>query len=560
MSQSDQSISTNDSITPSSSSTSTSTSTSSSSSSSTQSSDLPVLMPSLDSDNKQDSYDVSHHDVHPSTSPTYTASEAVDGLLLDAPTLQSLHELLFGRLSAQSAQVEDIERWHLQGFTFSSALATSFGLTQFKGGPCGVLASVQAFVLYRLVFGGQGCIVTNELIPLQPTHTQREEALAWALASIVIRATPTGQASYRLVSGTPQALYALTVPVQQQAEVHAFFNRHLKELHSPFGVILFLYSVLLSRGVENIKQDMDDSTSSLVGRYGHSAQELVNLLLTGAAVTNTFDGNKALSPEAGSLSLKGIHDLCDVGFLSLHEALRYTKVGQFYKCPNLPIWVIASDSHYTVAFSNDRRVSKMTKQELKQHKIKLAFDQLDPEGNGFIPIVSIPSLLEKLGSPCASMSEDLFTKEFDPDGMGLALWNRIEPGLENLEKIRSEQEKLNADWACGMCTFINPGKAKTCDMCATARPAPVVVPVPAVREVAEEKAPSSFFVWFFNGIEIPGKTSCQCVRLRVTIIEGGPGASADGPNREASLREILLTRWPGAIVEFEPGYAANLNG
>ncbi len=68
------------------------------------------------------------------------------------------------------------------------------------------------------------------------------------------------------------------------------------------------------------------------------------------------------------------------------------------------------------------------------------------------------------------------------------------------------------------------------------------------------------FLLFFFFLFLHLQTSCQCVRLRVTIIEGGPGASADGPNREASLREIFLTRWPGAIVEFEQGYAANLNG
>lgn len=35
---------------------------------------------------------------------------------------------------------------------------------------------------------------------------------------------------------------------------------------------------------------MDDETTSLVGEYGHCAQELVNLMITGRCITNVgFD-------------------------------------------------------------------------------------------------------------------------------------------------------------------------------------------------------------------------------------------------------------------------------
>lgn len=37
---------------------------------------------------------------------------------------------------------------------------------------------------------------------------------------------------------------------------------------------------------------MDDPTAPLIAIYGHSSQELVNLLLAGTAVTNVFDGDR----------------------------------------------------------------------------------------------------------------------------------------------------------------------------------------------------------------------------------------------------------------------------
>lgn len=44
---------------------------------------------------------------------------------------------------------------------------------------------------------------------------------------------------------------------------------------------------------------MDDVKYTLIGVYGHSSQELVNLLLTGEAVSNIFDGVRNLCGSRG---------------------------------------------------------------------------------------------------------------------------------------------------------------------------------------------------------------------------------------------------------------------
>ena len=46
---------------------------------------------------------------------------------------------------------------------------------------------------------------------------------------------------------------------------------------------------------------MDGETSSLMGAHGYCSQEMVNLLLTGQAVSNTFDG-QILLKENGIIS------------------------------------------------------------------------------------------------------------------------------------------------------------------------------------------------------------------------------------------------------------------
>ena len=50
--------------------------------------------------------------------------------------------------------------------------------------------------------------------------------------------------------------------------------------------------------------DMDIESSPLIGAHGYCSQEMVNLLLTGQAVSNTFDGQIVLE-DSGSISRPG---------------------------------------------------------------------------------------------------------------------------------------------------------------------------------------------------------------------------------------------------------------
>ncbi len=53
-----------------------------------------------------------------------------------------------------------------------------------------------------------------------------------------------------------------------------------------------------------------------------------------------------------SVILKGIANRSPVGFLSLQEAYGYLHVGRNYKEPQSSIWVVYSESHYSVLFDS----------------------------------------------------------------------------------------------------------------------------------------------------------------------------------------------------------------
>lgn len=151
---------------------------------------------------------------------------------------------------------------------------------------------------------------------------------------------------------------------------------------------MFMYSVILSRGVSHVQSDQD-AGSSLMGDHGYATQDMVNLMIGGKAASNVFNGEKDLDGTIlGGVEKRYISFIfccvfdsfgfqctslacsclltssrfllttcrCEVGFLSLFESYNYIEVGSFLKEPRYPIWVVCSESHYSVLFSLERYV------------------------------------------------------------------------------------------------------------------------------------------------------------------------------------------------------------
>ena len=116
------------------------------------------------------------------------------------------------------------------------------------------------------------------------------------------------------------------------------------------GIIQFLFSLILSRGIENIRNDMDERDGRLMGRHSYCTQEMVNLVLLGAAISNLHDFNLDLGGDPPKI-LKGVHFQALFGQISLFEYYQNLKVGEYCKSPKYPIWVVCSESHYTIIFS-----------------------------------------------------------------------------------------------------------------------------------------------------------------------------------------------------------------
>uniref|UniRef100_A0AAQ4NNL8 Ubiquitin carboxyl-terminal hydrolase MINDY n=1 Tax=Gasterosteus aculeatus aculeatus TaxID=481459 RepID=A0AAQ4NNL8_GASAC len=362
-------------------------------------------------------------------------------------------DLVWGRPSSGGVSASIFRRW-AQGFVFCENEHTA--LEQFEGGPCAVLAPVQAFILKNIVFNRDS---SNWR---QMTEEEQKTALCSTLSEILESACSRPSTGFCLVTwakgqgphtsthnntqaqSQPQDMpvpEGSQPPPEQQPTALAAEDLGFEQFHSALhkrnimsvsslreevlslyhtwrgccGVLLFLYSVILTKGIENIKNEIQDTMEPLIDPvHGHGSQSLVNLLVTGHAVSNVWDGDR----ECSGMKLHGIHEQASVGFLTLMESLRYCKVGTFLKSPKFPIWILGSETHLSVFFAKEM---SLVGPESPSEQARRVFQSFDPEDNGFIP----DSLLEDVMKALDLVSEpeyvSLVKSKLDPENLGIIL-------------------------------------------------------------------------------------------------------------------------------------------
>lgn len=348
--------------------------------------------------------------------------------VLSGHTLNDLKKLVWGA----QLRADVFDRWS-QGFVFSESESTA--LVQHEGGPCAVIAPVQAFLLKNAIF--------HHLEAWREVHEDQCRMLLLAalrdifcqcnherflIAFCAIEANEIDREPVEHNSGSDdtdgkveaEACFHSSIRVVELNSCEDLENT-LKEksdsLSEPFGVILLLYSVLLTKGVDQIKNEMEDPNEPLIdGTHGHGSQSLINLLLTGHAVSNVWDNDKDVS----GLKLQGITQQPIVGFLTLLEHLRYCEVGWFLKCPQFPIWVLGSETHLTVLFSKEKALCTPETREAAARRI---FKSFDPEGNNFISSVLLGDVLKSLELFDDAEYVEMMKNKLDNENLGIILLN-----------------------------------------------------------------------------------------------------------------------------------------
>ena len=270
----------------------------------------------------------------------------------------------------------------------------------------------------------------------------------------------------------------------------------------------YLHEHTRSRGIGRFSDERDDASQPLLdSQFGHCAQELLNLLLVGAGVSNVFDGARDLG---GGFVLRGVPHRPPVGLLSELEALRYLQVGTYFKQPTHPIWVVASESHYSILFALSASVQATDAISQLEERLLAAFNEFDQEGNGFISAEHLPTLIAALPQWQPPPIEELRTK-LDPDGTSLLVWDAFQRVMMPLHPTAAE--------------LLQAGGG-------AAQPA-------AAASAAIE-------LYHYNGLGAKGHAHKRALRR----LEVQPGARPPGPPLQG-LAAIIATRWKDPVVAHE---------
>lgn len=359
----------------------------------------------------------------------------------------------------------DVFRRWLQGFSFSESEPSA--LVQRDGGPCCVIAPVQAYLLMILLTESPDQPFSEltvdrcrtlliqavcHILAMCKTDVYRIVTLSDAVGPREREGAsspqpgpsgePSGTASSDAATGMDVVDAACMAParpgtrapasrwtsdafhdrirfheLQHIDEVRKFYVDHQHVLTDECGVLLLLYTVLQTKGLEHILSEMSDPTESLIhDTYGCGSQALINLMLTGRAVPHVWDNEQ----DVGGMKLKGINKQSDVGFITVMEQLQYCTVGFFYKNPKSPVWVMGSDTHLTVLFSTEQRlVSPETPGEVARR----VFRQYDADGSNFIPAALLQDVLCALELVSEPEYVELMRSRLDPENLGIILLN-----------------------------------------------------------------------------------------------------------------------------------------
>eukprot|EP00798_Chlamydomonas_sp_ICE-L_P002615 gene2615-30938_t len=183
-----------------------------------------------------------------------------------------------------------------QGFFFNSNKDLGYGLLQSQGGPCGVLAGVQAHVLANLH--------SPTGFSFNPGRSEQQARM--------------GPQAFIVSPGQERGAGPMTYDQMSRS-----ITSHSASSRDALGasVCSVLTSYMEPNGWGSIQGDMDEPSNSLMGMHGYCTQELVNMIISG---------------------------YCTQGLVNM-----LYQVGNSLKSPDLPIWVVCSESHFTVLFSND---------------------------------------------------------------------------------------------------------------------------------------------------------------------------------------------------------------
>ncbi|XP_042221215.1 inactive ubiquitin carboxyl-terminal hydrolase MINDY-4B-like [Homarus americanus] len=298
------------------------------------------------------------------------------------PPLQELRTQVFG---AADLLTFSLTEWLGQPFSFHEAgTALAYGLKAHNSSTKGLVMCVQAYILKHLLFTSHKSGAVGDVLRLLRTSRRAQmDSLVAALSDILWKAGERQHAVLCLtqeenyVNDNPSYIYdGCTEKVRlmpagghdQRIVIFEFarydelkftIKKHLYELVSENGngLLLFLYSLILSRTFPRVTEDLGGETVTFLFTNGAIHPSLATLMLTGRATLFLHNGIIYEGSEDTMAKPKtGIVTRAELGLLAWkrEEGCDQIKIGSRMKTPTLPIWISRCNDSYGLLFNPNK--------------------------------------------------------------------------------------------------------------------------------------------------------------------------------------------------------------
>nr|XP_029716940.1 inactive ubiquitin carboxyl-terminal hydrolase MINDY-4B-like isoform X1 [Aedes albopictus] len=253
-----------------------------------------------------------------------------------------------------------------------------YGLRTPRNATRGMQSVLQAFIIKHFIFDVKP---RDKSVPLEellkPTEAEQAQALYLAISDILWNIGEKTKAIFALpgeASHIPHSHVYFQDNVTEKLfffefttldEMQIFAKRYLPyftENPGP-GALLLLYSAVVTRGMENLRNDLDAPKGAhLMGPYEEGSLNIVTLLLTGRATPYLHNGVVYVGDEDHyALPQFGILGRGSIGLLiweGENEAMRSAsrQPGSRLKTPATPVWVSCCCGHFGVLFNSNREL------------------------------------------------------------------------------------------------------------------------------------------------------------------------------------------------------------
>uniref|UniRef100_T1IVG0 DM10 domain-containing protein n=1 Tax=Strigamia maritima TaxID=126957 RepID=T1IVG0_STRMM len=283
---------------------------------------------------------------------------------LDADTAMSLREMLFGSAATRPD-------WLKSGFAFKEPnKLLAYGFKPQKNNTRALIVCVNAHIIKYLLFKLKYHQKCHFEVLLKPNLDRQIEAFVNSLSEIVWRAGDYQKVSICLIKeskvvrrsdvttrdGVTEKLHFLEFT--EFGQVLNFFNVHYQmfAIDEGYGCLLFLYSLILTKGPDRIRKELTEDTQRLLSPNGDCTTATINLVLTGRATPYLHNGIAYVGSEDAGVTkaLVGIENRSELGLLLGSTNQDSAQIGSRLKTPSLPIWITCVNSHYGILFNPNK--------------------------------------------------------------------------------------------------------------------------------------------------------------------------------------------------------------